>query len=865
MHGFNRSLAWLGRGAGVYRNRTRFDSASGNSERRRPRGLSEAALALATITLVACSDSSGGPSGGRGGGGGGGGGDGGPPPFEVNPGDVIGRVGLRLPSSQTFLLRATLPILPELWSPDARDGKVPFVIVDQEGFSVRTQVESVSRYPAAEDGTDVVELIARVQRPPMKSAGANALFEVAYVPTDPVEFEASQPVENLLQDPGNLVLSTRDVFGNRYSADLRRSVHEASDGVRWLRDGELARQSGTHEVLMPDTVVEGGTGTMPRMMGVHVFLTEWAGEDFFSLDLHVHNAGSGHDTEDPSDDALYEIFFDELLLEIPNGWTVLNALPDPYFGAPRSHGSGRAVPIVGVTGNATLHAMPRQARFQRRLVVARENAVERAQEMVTEQWLAFCRPVPGRAGQQMFSWWNQHTARFYPQNHRLPTLGHLGLDDLTAGLDGRFASIFQHVSEGTAAGYPVESAGLGWAHPWGVRYGGMTGGDEIALYDGFSVAATGSRSGYRLAQLSGRMYVDRQPTALINRDGKPTQVEDWLTENEGSTWIRMDFFLRPILPNEDPFGFGAAPTFQTETVNAQGRAPVYLEDLESYAPIDFQHYIRYTRNMKTLAWLGNDALAKLELEIAASIFRLGYHEYPTNWNGYAPGWGLKSHMNWVEMNPGWGLPFGRGNAWGLDAAVSAYALGDDDLRQRFEPWFELILETLQEGQSTCTGIIQASSSSKYDYLRIMQSFEASIVNNFLRSFRTSVFEGRDAAHAQMAKDVHTASLYAHVSPVVWREEYRGPVHWMAVAPTNLEQPPYCEIPPDDEQSHGADGVYHWSDLALGYELTGDPIFLDRAKQAAQTEDLYTHAHQSSVIQLSSRAPMLALMQMLNGE
>jgi hypothetical protein len=236
------------------------------------------------------------------------------------------------------------------------------------------------------------------------------------------------------------------------------------------------------------------------------------------------------------------------------------------------------------------------------------------------------------------------------------------------------------VEAGTEPGYPVVTEGLGWAHPWGVKYGGMSGGDEIVFYDGLDVAAAGSQEGYRLAQLRSRLYDDRQRITLYNQDGEPTEVDDWLVTEGTKQYMPMTFFLLPMLPNEDVFGFNDAPEFQTDAVETQGKVPYYQQSMLDYMAIDLQHYIRYTRTLKVLAWLGNDSIAKLDLSMAAA-----------------------------------GLSFGRGQGWGLDSAVAAYAFGDDAHRELYYPWFETIADTIEAGQADCTGIIQATPSAKYVY------------------------------------------------------------------------------------------------------------------------------------------------------
>ncbi len=86
------------------------------------------------------------------------------PTFEVQTGDVVGELEVELPKGLSFILHGTLPIPPGTWLPE--NGMVPLAILDHDGKAVATQVETVSRYPSSLDGADVVELIARVSRPP---------------------------------------------------------------------------------------------------------------------------------------------------------------------------------------------------------------------------------------------------------------------------------------------------------------------------------------------------------------------------------------------------------------------------------------------------------------------------------------------------------------------------------------------------------------------------------------------------------------------------------------------------------------------------------------------------------------------------
>ena len=76
----------------------------------------------------------------------------------------------------------------------------------------------------------------------------------------------------------------------------------------------------------------------------------------------------------------------------------------------------------------------------------------------------------------------------------VPTLDHVGLANVRAQLRGRLESVRSQTQSGLHGAYPFLSRRLGWAHPWGVAYGGMAGGDEIHQLDGVRTAASASRA-----------------------------------------------------------------------------------------------------------------------------------------------------------------------------------------------------------------------------------------------------------------------------------------------------------------------------------------------------------------------------------
>ncbi len=781
----------------------------------------------------------------------------------VSPGDVVASLEVPVPDQDIFILRGTLPLPRGTYH--ERDRHVPLVVVNPDGTAARTQVETVTQYPSATDGVDVVEVIARVRKPPRSETGERVRYDVAYMPHPERDIQVDPDVRSFFEGEDRLVLRTEDVFGNSYSADLFHDVGSNSGEVEVMRQGELCKEFRTHEILLPDNPVDGNHGTLPHMMGVHTNVRFWANEKFYSLDLHVHNGMDGNDPDSEVDDAMQKMYFDALELVMPQGWKLLAAFDHPYFGAPRNEGGSRVWPFVKPMAGDSLHMMPMQGRFVRRFVVAKTGFESRARSVLGEEGLAFC--VPGRTptGSENWSWWNGDTARYFPQSHRLPNLDHVNTADVRAGLSAKLTQYSNQVATGTSGNYPFTEQGLGWAHPWGIQYGGMTGGDEIWLYDGVTTAATCSQEGYRLAQLVSRCYIDRQPTALYSKTGRPSAVSDWLHETGlQGPWLPMYFSLRPKLPSNDPFGFGNAPTFQNVAAANQGRLPHYDERLDDYYAIDLQHYIRYTRNQKVLIWLGNDSIAKKEMELAAEMFRLGFHEYNNSNYGHIQGSGLKAKLIETAETPGRGLGFGRGESWGTDAALTAYATGSRQLRARYYPWFQKIAQVLEAGQSDCTGCIQSWASTNYlnSQYRLRQSYETAITENAIQGMLRTVFEGQSEAWANRLEQVILNSAYASISPIFWNEEEGAPWNYIAVGSFDGETL-YCgEDVPQGAHSYNVDRSQYWSSFAYAYEINQDPEFLLRAAQMAQTGNLYSSLIGSGLGNLGNTAGLVALVQEL---
>jgi hypothetical protein len=368
------------------------------------------------------------------------------------------------------------------------------------------------------------------------------------------------------------------------------------------------------------------------------------------------------------------------------------------------------------------------------------------------------------------------------------------------------------------------------------------------------------------------MQTDRQPSALYDLDGEPSSMERWLVENGSRDYVPFYCYLTPFLTGSypDPFGFHQAPRFQINYVTANGRVPGYESAHLAYDPHDLQHLIRYTRAAKVLTWLGNDSLAKDDLRMQAEAFHLSYHENRNDATGGFQSGGLLAQRAVVNANPGKGCPFGRGEAWGLDCMLAAYNTSDLAWRARKFAWFGKVIELLLDGQGSCTGFIQAFVSNKAvnGRYRARQIIEQAITENALQGLRESVFRDFDLGHDAMTRDVLLNSLYAFIGEMAWFPGETAPWRYTGIGPLDINQPIWCrrgQMPSDAISAGDRDGYQDWSSFAWGFEITGDPIFLERALTQLGGNDLYLRLRNEGTQNLENRSALLALMQHEHGE
>jgi hypothetical protein len=804
-----------------------------------------------------------------------------PPQIPLEEGQSVGAFEVVIPNSDFFILRGTLPVQKGTFDPD--DGVEPFGVVDATGETYGAQAEVVSWYPNdAVDGADVVEITARVSRGdlPMGTRTTYRVVLASHPAEDPgtagVEDLYQGPlaiptlVESFLSNPGGIEIRSYDCYGNRYMTYPLNGAGEE----RLLRYGEHTAELALYQKLAPaPPVTSGSEKTLTHFLGVHCYISSWNSEEIVGLDLRVTNADSGNIAlpEVFVDDPLDKVYFRNLEVAVPNGWVVVQDFDDPFVGGTTSSGGMSVFEVVEPMPGGDLHVLPWGWQFHRRLAICRVGAEQKARDLLRGAGLGFARAGLAPEGHDYFSWWNPVTPRYFPQSHILPVFDHLGLDAVISALVSERDKVKGFLENGTTAGdYPVDSVVMGWAHPYGIAYGGMTGGAEIFITDGMKTAWAADLAGYQKFRIIHRMQSDRQHNVLYNWDGQPTAVKDWVKTSAAGTYVPFEMFVQPQLSSQDAFGLYLADQSQIDYVESSGLKPDYEGELLGWDAHDYQHYIRYTHSAKVLAWLANDSLAKDDLKAQAENFRLAYHEHNNSSGGAKQGSGFKSAKEFVAANPGVGFGLGRGESWGIDCNNAAYALGTRTWRAERKPWFDQLADTISDGQANCSGFLQAVLNDKIldgEY-RARQAYEHPIINNAICGMVERVFRGKDSGRTAMLEDVLRDSYYALIGPISWGAGEHSPWQMTAVTSKSAPYDVYCsaaELPGDAWTPGAYETFQNWSDFAFAYELTGDLEFLDRAALQIGSPDLLVALESSGLNNIENRSSLLAILQYENGD
>lgn len=834
--------------------------------------------------------------------------------WALTPGRRVAILELSAPRRRAFVLRATLPVPREYRLPER--GRTNLLVKDRaSGLLIPAQIQTVTRSP--EGHPEVIELLAPVGLAPGDNPGTRITFQVLLgdelLGTKP---ELLPIVRNLTRNQSrNLLLRTRDVYGNVYEADLLGDAqHPGFGSEAWIRTGPAARQRRVYSTLVP--VDESGGGPpLEHLMGVHAYLTEWSGDERLSLDLRINNgACSGSRSPSTLESPAGIVYWESLELVLPSGWNVLALAPDPFLGEAVRTAGQVVVPLVKELPHGRMHMMGPQAQFHRRLTLVSNRPTHGKPEHPAQEGLAF--PL---AGPLLWSWSQPRTPSFLPQKAVLPTwqayrFGKLhGAPALRARLSAEREQLLALLRSGESDGNQVVAEVMGWAHPWFVSVQGGTGGVGIAPYQGQRVAAAASLAGYERLQLLHRMNACRQADTQYEQRGEPVGVAGWLDD---SGQVPFDFRTNArMVPQSLRLpAFGGPPSsHQVREVHNRGQRPSYDrgsghraggvieasdQELLNWMPHDGQHMARYGKFAQGLVWLGNDALAKDDLLHAASLFELEFHGNRHRVESWSEGVTLAVFERLARENPHHGLALDRNHAWGIDLACAAYALSDDAWRRQRQDWFSRVADLFLLAAMP-NGLVQRRNlpsilGGRYD---ACQTYQVCFLSHAVRCLNESVLAGRDEPRkTRLEVDQLKLAEFLFLGPV-WlrqardkpgggREIQAGPYYSFAVAPLNdMTIPPYGNteywgehVLPADARSERVEWWNIWSVLEYA-ALLDDPAgsqgldnrFLRRASAAwkspgslgALTELMFTEAARSANDDSGNWAGLVARLQQLS--
>jgi hypothetical protein len=802
------------------------------------------------------------------------------PQIPLVEGQTVGELEVVIPNSDLFTLRGTLPVPKGVFDP--LKGIQPFGVVDSDGETYGAQAEVVAWYPNdALDGAAVVEILARVSRGALPY-GTRAKYRVVLASHPSLPNPGSAGVEDLiggphalptvvqtlLSNPAAIEVRSYDCFGNKY---LTYPLNGAGE-EQLLRYGEHTAELRLYQKLAPAPPVSGATKTLDHFLGVHSYHSSWNSEEFVGFDIRLTNADSGNVPGFSLDDPLDKVYFKSIEIAVPNGWVVVQDFDDPFLGASFSSSGMTVLPLVKpLTGNK-LHLMPWGWQFHRRLAICRVGQEAKAREFLRGAGLGFCRVGMTPEAVPYWSWWNTATARYWPQAHILPIFDHLGQPAVAAALVSERNKVQGFLEGGGTAGdYPVDLPVLGWSHPYGIAYGGMTGGAEVNIFDGMQMAWAAEIAGYQQNRIVHRMQSDRQHNLLINWDGESSSVEDWLKSSAAGPYVPFEMFVQPQVSVPDAFGLYLADKTHINYVASNNMQPDYESQMLGVDSHDYQHFIRYTHAPKVLAWLANDSVAKDDLRAQAENFKLAYHQFNNGSGGSKQGSGFASAMDFVQNFPGKGFGMGRGQGWGIDCSSAAYATSSRAWRAERKPWFDLVADNIFDGQAACSGFLMAVVSDKMldGKFRARQAYEHSIADNAVRGMLETVYRGLDTPRTAMLESVLEDSYYALIGELSWGPGQHSPWQMSAVGPLDPGLPLYCNLSqlPVGGWTPGAYETFqNWSILGYAYQLTGDTEFLDRAAlQIGGTSDLLSALEANGLNNIENKAGLLAILQHENGD
>ncbi len=731
--------------------------------------------------------------------------------------EVVSRVKVHNPGKEAvtdIVVRGALPL------PAKYDKPIAGLALRDGEKVLETQVSVFSTYSGSDAAhpvgrPEVVQLAARLSLP----AGAVKEFDIVQLPAANAA-KAGQPAKALrawLTGTTPVVVEAVDVFGNRYAAS-------ALDPAKLIE----TRQSGpilTEQIYQTILTLVGDQAApdkpaLKKFLHVRAYLTTYAGEEFASLSLMIHNGSL--------DNANSDVYYREIRVGVaaPAGLAVWEKTYSPAaLGALKTGGGRTWLTCPPASPDGKVFVMPQGGAAVLRLVVYAPAGKQRA--LAYNALTPFFVPVPS---QKHFSWSNFATARYDSTKYPMPlSLGANAMSEIDREVSKLWNNPWYLEYRRKFRGSPPA---LGHAIPAGAPYQGATGGVGIDYVSGVKAAVTGHNGMIRTHVMLADRNWDRQWSHWFYDDGKPYTYGRHLVEVNGRTMLDQPLNKHgvPTVIVRDP-----ACKIHADHVKAGDLLSEAAKILLRFMKHDDQHLCR-TFDAVPAAYLACDPVSRDRLITLGAQACRTLNIYPIKGSNRSNFGGWTSIFNGydnVKKNPHRGIHLGRARGWVTHAIGLAYGLSQDkQIRTDCVAIARADAEQRAAAQMPAGNVSFKRASThafkkQYDYTSSWEeggilTDGARSVMNILAAEDPAVFENLQSVYGRVGQWI------AHKAWNADRRAFGFRVGLRKVGTTELLEQP---------ATSGSANFYMGTPMAVYYELTGDRIFIDRLKQMSGNQSL----------------------------
>ena len=748
---------------------------------------------------------------------------------------VLAKVKVHNPTDKAMtgvVVRGALPL------PADYDGRVEFLTLLDGGKPLPTQVDVMSTYPGSDEKypfgrPEVVQLTAKVDLP----ANGFKELDVADVPRKPtvtmpkVTGEALAAILN--KGPAVAVVEATDCYGNVYAAN----VLAAKNHIETRQTGPIVSLKVYRSVLtpVPGNITGRAAPALKKFLRVRAYLTTYAGEDFATLALMIHNGS----VDEPNGMVYYRGI--RLRVAEPLGVSVWQKQFSPAAEGRQTSKDGYTIqPCPPPAPDGKVYAMWHGTAAVLRTTLYTPAAKGRALHFAENT--PFFVPIPSRT---QWSWSNFATARYGGPKYPMPVS--LGPNAL-AQADKLARQYLESPNLARVLNYRVDGRRrkalpwktLGHAMPGGTSYGGKTGGDGVYYVFGVRAAVTGHNGLLKLHVVLADRHWDRQREHLFHEDGRPFTFSRMLTDKGGRKMLTQTYghFGKWKLNVADP-----AAKAQAAHVKANDLIAPAAKAFLAYMDHDDQHLSRIFDAVPA-AYLACDPVNRDRLVTLASqaCWKLSVHPLAANPN--SGGWlSLFDLTKAVDAKPHTGVAIGRSHGWvthslapgfylchdeQIRADIAATAKADVEMRARGQMPGGNVQSSYPTGKALVKSYLikpedkDALAAYQKTHILVRGWEDAGIMANGARGVVNILSSPTNQKLADKMKQVYAKAIRWNLT-TGWHERTQSPGFIIVVSKSGEGK----TIPFGQPTSFMMGSTITW-----GYELTGDKFFLKKLEACA---------------------------------